>query len=64
MYYQQLLDEPIPMDVDDDRKTISAPVRSKVWNTYIGEAMGSKNMEVFMTEKFFKKPMTWYGKQI
>jgi hypothetical protein len=124
MYYQQLLDEPIPMDVDDDnynetnvseiikpkRKTISAPVRRKVWSTYIGEeigkskclccndvtitpfmfecghvisdhdggtasvenlrpicslcnrAMGSKNMEVFMTEKFFKKPMNWYGK--
>lgn len=120
-------DEPIPMEVDDDdeaivatevlvvkprRKTISAPIRRKVWNMYIGEevgkskcmccndititpfmfecghvisdhdggnasvenlrpicclcnrAMGSKNMEVFMTEKFFKKSLNWYGKKV
>jgi hypothetical protein len=50
MYFQQqILDEPVPMEVDDDirpqevihtkprRKCIPAPLRRKVWNTYMGE---------------------------
>jgi hypothetical protein len=53
MYFnQEILDEPVPMEVDEDssipevisvkpiRKCIPAPLRRKVWNTYMGEECG------------------------
>ena len=54
MYFNQhqILDEPVPMEVDEyssipdiisvkpRRKCIPAPLRRKVWNTYMGEECG------------------------